>query len=189
VSRVRTTASDADAISDSLRDPGAFVTIFDRHFDAIRNYLARRIGDDAAADLAAETFTRAFDARKRYDLDHVDARPWLYGIASNVMRRHARDERRRLRAYAEVAAQPHVPERDGQPFSAEVAAALAALSPEEREVLFLFVWADLSYEDIARALGIPIGTVRSRLGRARARAATALAPQLAHVRLEEPVNG
>jgi RNA polymerase sigma factor (sigma-70 family) len=186
---VTTTTSDADAISDSLDDAGAFVTIFDRHFDAIRDYLARRLGDDAAADLAAETFTRAFDARRRYDLSREDARPWLYGIASNVMRRHARDERRRLRAYAKVASQPQVGERDAEPFSAEVATALAALNATEREVLLLFAWADLSYEDIARALDVPIGTVRSRLGRARAHAAEALAPQLEHVRLEEPVNG
>ncbi len=184
-----TTASDADAISDSLDDPGAFVTIFDRHFDAIRDYLARRLGDDAAADLAAETFTRAFDVRKRYDLSHEDARPWLYGIASNVIRRHARDERRRLRAYAKLAAQPQGAERAAEPFSAEVAAVLAALNPAEREVLLLFAWADLSYEDIARALDIPIGTVRSRLGRARAHAAEALAPQLDRIRLEEAVNG
>jgi RNA polymerase sigma factor (sigma-70 family) len=187
VSLVSTTTTDADAISDSLRDPGAFVTIFDRHFDAIRDYLARRLGDDAAADLTAETFTRAFDARRRYDLSHVDARPWLYGIASNVMRRHARDERRRFRAYAKLASQPHVPERDTQRFSPEVAAALAALSAAEREVLFLFAWADLSYEDIARALGIPVGTVRSRLARARAHAAAELTPQIA--RAEETVNG
>jgi RNA polymerase sigma factor (sigma-70 family) len=186
---VRTVTTDADAISDSLSDPGAFVTIFDRHFDAIRDYLARRLGDDAAADLAAETFTRAFDARRRYDLSHVDARPWLYGIASNVMRRHARDERRRLRSYAKVASQPAVPERDGLALSAEVAGALASLSLADREVLFLFAWADLSYEDIARALSIPIGTVRSRLGRARAHAAAVLAPQLDRARLEEAVNG
>jgi RNA polymerase sigma factor (sigma-70 family) len=177
---VGTTGSDADAISASLRDPGAFVTIFDRHFDAIRSYLARRLGVDAAADLAAETFTRAFDARKRYDVSHADALPWLYGIASNVMRRHARDERRRLRAYGRLASQPQVPDRDGHFFSADVAGALAALSPVERDVLLLYAWADLSYEDIARALDVPIGTVRSRLARARARAAEALAPQLEH---------
>ena len=186
---MRTTTTDADAISDSLADPGAFVTIFDRHFDAIRDYLARRLGDDAAADLAAETFTRAFDVRKRYDLSHTDARPWLYGIASNVMRRHGRDERRRLRAYARLASQRSVPEREAQPLSADVAEALAALSPGEREVLLLFAWVDLSYEDISRALAIPIGTVRSRLGRARAHAAAALAPQIDHAQLEETVHG
>jgi RNA polymerase sigma factor (sigma-70 family) len=186
---VNATTSDADAISDSLRDPGAFVTILDRHFDAIRDYLARRLGDDVAADLASETFTRAFDGRKRYDLGHPDARPWLYGIASNVMRRHARDERRRLRAYAKLASQPHAPERESSSLSADVAEALAALSPAEREVLFLFAWADLSYDDIARALDIPVGTVRSRLGRARARAASALEPHLDHARLEGGLSG
>ena len=171
------TTTDADAIAASLRDPGAFVTIFDRHFDAIRGYLARRLGADAAADLTAETFTRAFDARKRYDVTRPDALPWLYGIASHVLRRYARDERRRLRAYAKVASQPQSAARDGELVDADVAVALAAMTPDEREVLFLFAWADLGYEEIAQALDIPIGTVRSRLARARARAARALAPQ------------
>ncbi len=89
--------SDADAIAESLGDPAAFVVVFDRHFDAIRRYVARRLGVDLAADLAAETFMRAFDARRRYDRRRRDALPWLYGIAANVVRRELRDEERRSR--------------------------------------------------------------------------------------------
>jgi len=161
------------------------VTIFDRHFDAIRGYIARRLGAEAAADLTAETFMRAFDSRKRYDLTRPDALPWLYGIASHVLRRHARDEQRRLRAYARVATEPQQTARDGELVDADIAAALAAIRPAEREVLFLYAWADLGYEEIAHALDIPVGTVRSRLARARAHAAAAFAPRSS----EEVVNG
>ena len=184
-SDVSSTTTDADAIAASLRDPDAFVTIFDRHFDPIRGYIARRLGADPAADLTAETFARAFDSRKRYDLSRPDALPWLYGIASHVLRRHARDEQRRLRAYARIASQPQPTAGDGELVDADVAAALDAMRPAEREVLFLFAWADLGYEEIAQALSIPVGTVRSRLARARAHAAAALAPRPS----EEVVNG
>ena len=185
---MRAPTTDADAIAASLEDPAAFVIVFDRHFDAIRGYLARRLGADAAADLTAETFTRAFDARKRYELTRPDALPWLYGIASNVMRRYAREERRRLLAHAELASEPSA-SVDADPAAGDVAEALASLNPEEREVLFLYAWADLSYEDIALALGTPVGTVRSRLNRARARAAAALASLATDERIEETVDG
>jgi RNA polymerase sigma factor (sigma-70 family) len=128
-----------------------------------------------ADELAAETFLQAFGARERYEPSLADVRPWLFGIAANLLRRHRRAEERRLRAYARAATRPDdasafdgVDERlDAAATTAALATALSALGPGERDVLLLHAWADLSYEGIAAALAIPVGTVRSRLHRAR----------------------
>jgi len=149
---------------------GAFEELFERHFDAIYGYLARRVGPDLGRDLTSETFTRAFAARKRYDALRGEERPWLFGIANNLLRRHYRDEERRLRAFARL----DVRQDDVWPDEPRLADALAALSRDERDVLLLFAWADLTYEEIAVALDLPIGTVRSRLHRARAQFRAAL---------------
>jgi RNA polymerase sigma factor (sigma-70 family) len=159
------TPTDADAIRRSLAEPAAFGAVFDRHFAAVHAFAQRRVGSELAEEVAAEAFARAFAARKRYDHAHADALPWLLGIATNLMRRHWRTERRRLDAYARVASQ-HVEHVD--PATAQEAIrAVARLPRRQREVVLLHVWADLSYEQIARALDIPVGTVRSRLNRAR----------------------
>jgi RNA polymerase sigma factor (sigma-70 family) len=147
-----------------------FEGLFERHFDAIYGYLARRVGADLGSDLASETFTRAFAERKRYDPLRGEERPWLFGIANNLLRRHYRDEERRLRAFARL----DIRRDDVSPEEPRVAEALAALSRGERDVLLLFAWADLSYEEIAASLGHPVGTVRSRLHRARAQFRAAL---------------
>lgn len=160
--------SDADAIATSRSDPEAFVEVFDRHFHAIHSYLRRRVGSALADDLAASTFTEAFAGRGRYDRDRPDALPWLYGIASNLLRRHYRTEERQLRAFARTGVDPTLaPDEEPDSRGAEIAAALAALSVEDRETLLLFAWTELRYAEIATALGIPVGTVRSRLNRAR----------------------
>lgn len=160
--------SDADAIKASLTGPPAFRAVFDRHFDALHRYVQQRVGIDAADEVAAETFTRAFDSRRRYDLTHQDARPWLLGIASNIIRRHWRDERRRLAAYARsFDPNAQVAESHAQGLSSEIAAALVSLEARDREALLLLAWGDLSYEEVALALNIPAGTVRSRIFRAR----------------------
>jgi RNA polymerase sigma factor (sigma-70 family) len=159
--------TDAQAIDASLADPEAFTPLFDRHFDAVHGYAQRRVGRDLADEVAAETFMRAFDQRRRYDLSREDARPWLLGIAANLLRRHWRSERRRLDAYSRSAGREHG-ELAG-PVAAELAAALKALPRREREALLLFAWADLSYDQIAVALGVPVGTVRSRISRGRGR--------------------
>src|SRR5450759_986183 len=82
--------SDAQVIAASRVEPRVFAAVFDRHYDAVHRYLARRVGSDLADDLAADTFTTAFDARRRYDTTHPDARPWLFGIATNILRHHHR---------------------------------------------------------------------------------------------------
>jgi len=159
--------SDAQVIRRSLSDPPAFGAIFERHFDALHGYARRRIGADLAEEIATETFTRAFDRRRTFDFHYADARPWLLGIAANLLRRHWRTERRRLEAYARAADRESPPPHDLA--RADVVAALDELSRDERETLFLFAVADLSYEEIALGLAIPVGTVRSRLARARGR--------------------
>jgi RNA polymerase sigma factor (sigma-70 family) len=159
--------TDAQAIGASIADPDVFAVLFDRHFDAIHGYAQRRVGRDVADEIAAETFTRAFDRRRRYDTMRPDARPWLLGIAANLLRRHWRTERRRLDAYARSAQREQAELLD--PLGAELAAALKAMPRREREPLLLFAWADLTYAEIAVALGLPLGTVRSRISRGRAR--------------------
>ena len=159
--------TDADLVRESLREPQAFAAVFDRHFDAVHAFAQRRVGPDLGAEVAAETFTRAFMRRRTYDLARADARPWLLGIASNLLRRHWRSERRRLIAYARAADRA---DATGMPnVSEEVVAALTTLSKDERETLFLYALADFSYEEIAAALDCPVGTIRSRLARARGR--------------------
>jgi RNA polymerase sigma-70 factor (ECF subfamily) len=159
--------TDAEAIRASLAQPEAFALLFDRHFDAVHGYAQRRVGPALADEIAAETFTRAFDRRRRYDGSRADARPWLLGIAANLLRRHWRTEKRRLDAYARSAGRSD--SELSEPVAADLAAALRALPRREREPLLLLAWADLSYEEIALALDIPVGTVRSRISRGRER--------------------
>ena len=165
--------TDADAIDRSLRgSPQAFELVFERHFSAVFRYLRRRAGV-VAEDLAAETFTRAFAGRAGYDLARTDARPWLFGIATNVLRAHHRDAYVPLPVGEREDAISDPDDRlDAAAALARCAAALRALPVEQREVLLLVAVAELTYEETATALGIPVGTVRSRMSRARA----ALAP-------------
>jgi RNA polymerase sigma-70 factor (ECF subfamily) len=166
---------DGDVIAASLDDPDRFREIFERHFDAIYAFTARRLGREIADDLGATVFVEAFSARSRFELDRADARPWLYGIATNLMHRHRRTETRRLRAYGRT--EPTRPDDpididqrlDATAMGPRLAAGLRALASRDRDTLLLFAWADLSYEDIALATNVPVGTVRSRIHRARHR--------------------
>ncbi|MFB9837096.1 RNA polymerase sigma factor [Actinoallomurus acaciae] len=177
--------SDAAVIEQSWQVPGVFAVLYERHAPHIIRYVARRLGDDLADDVTAETFYRAFEKRRRYDLERPDARPWLYGIAANVMAQHHRRETRMLRAFARSGVDPVAQAYGGQLDGADdrltaagmhrsLAVALAGLSRAHREVLLLVAWADLSYEETAQALGTSVGTVRSRLHRARKRIRAAL---------------
>lgn len=167
--------TDAEVIAASRDDPRAFAPIFERHFDAIFRYLRRRVGRVGAEELAAETFAEALAARHRFDTSHRDARPWLYGIAVNLLRHHYRDEERALQAYARSGVDPLADDEpslehvDAVAMAPAIAAALAALPRIEREALLLHAWAELGYGEIAAALDVPVGTVRSRLHRARTR--------------------
>ena len=175
-------ARDAVVIERSLREPEAFAELFDRHADAIHRYLARRLGRDVAEDLLAETFAVAFARRRRYDLQRPEALPWLYGIATNLVNGHRRDEARRLHALARTPP-PDALEPMADVVAAQVTAAaaraalhaaLAVLPRRQRDVVLLSAWADLDYQQMSEALGVPVGTVRSRLHRARGRLRAAI---------------
>jgi RNA polymerase sigma factor (sigma-70 family) len=178
-------STDTQLIGRSLGEPAAFEVIFDRHYSSIRRYVARRLSPAGADDVAAEVFCIAFDRRAQFVERRADCpvRAWLFGIATNLVRRRRRDERRQLRAYARAGAGVVAAESaadpsdrvDAQRAGPAVARALGALSADERDVLLLYALADLDYQGIADALEIPIGTVRSRLARARTRAARHLA--------------
>jgi RNA polymerase sigma-70 factor (ECF subfamily) len=157
--------------------PGGFEQLFERHHARIHGWLRRRLSAATAEDLAAEVFVRAWAGRDRYDAQMGDARPWLFGIASNLARRHYRQEGRALRALARSGIDP-LGRADAESGQAEaridataqrqaLADALAGLRRVEREVLLLHAWAELTYDEIAVATGVPVGTVRSRLHRAR----------------------
>jgi len=176
-------ADDAAVIERSWREPERFALLFDRHAPHIHRYLARRAGREVADDLVAETFLAAFAKRDRYDLQHADARPWLYGIATNLVGQHRRDEVRQYRISQAVAPEPEVAGHADR-VAADVTAramrplldtALAALQPGDRDALLLIAWEQLTYREVSRALAIPVGTVRSRLHRARTKLRQALA--------------
>jgi RNA polymerase sigma factor (sigma-70 family) len=186
-------ADDAAVIESSWREPERFAILFDRHAPYIHRYLARRTGREVADDLVAETFLAAFVKRDRYDLSHADARPWLYGIATNLVGQHRRDEARQYRIRQAAAAEPETAghaERVAADVTAQalrpvLGAALAALPDGDRDVLLLVAWEQLTYQEVSRALAIPVGTVRSRLHRARAKVRQALAGTDAAATYEE----
>lgn len=156
----------ADA-ADLAGPPQRFHAVVDRHFDAIAAYLARRVGPDTAEDLAQEVFVTAFRKRRRFDSSYDSARPWLLGIANKAVASHRRAERRQLELYQRVAAAPPPAEHVRADFDPDLFAGLKALARRDRDAFLLHVWGDLPYDDVALALGIPVGTVRSRIHRAR----------------------
>lgn len=168
-------STDNTIIERSLAQPRAFSEIFERHASGVHRYAARRAGQVVADDVTSETFLIAFERRARFDLSREDARPWLLGIATNLIHRHRIAEARTLRSIERFTAMPEgsndLADRDAamdaKAAIRALASALRKLPVRDRDALLLFAWADLSYEEIATALGIPIGTVRSRLNRAR----------------------
>ena len=174
---IDTRASDADLIVQSQKEPGLFTAVFDRHSAEILRYVYARLGPDLAEDVTAETFLAAFQSRGRYDGAWSDARPWLYGIAMRQISRHRRAEARRLRllrsAPADGPAEDHsdrAAERvTAQRLGPRLAAALAALPRQDRELLLLVAWAELSYAEAATALGTTTSAVKARLHRIRVR--------------------
>src|ERR1700759_4465079 len=174
--------SDADLIALSRQEPARFGAIYDRHAAEILRYAHARLGSSLAEEIMAETFLAAFRRRDTYDCSRSDARPWLYGIATHQISKHRRTEGRHQRALArlqaEVATEDFAGRSDdrvtAQGLRPRIAAVLAGMSQRDRDLLLLIAWAGLSYEETARALGIPIGTVRSRLNHIRTRTQAAL---------------
>jgi len=174
-------------------DADAFGLLFERHAKAIYNYCFRRTGDWALAeDLLSVVFLEAWRRRKK-ELEPGMVLPWLYGIATNVLRNQWRSQRRYAAALRRVpgardepgfadAAESRI---DDERRMREVLAVVAKLPRREQDVFALCAWAGLSYEEAATALGVPVGTVRSRLSRARARLRE-LDPDFGHEGSEAP---
>jgi RNA polymerase sigma-70 factor (ECF subfamily) len=172
--------TDAELIAASVVEPARFAELFDRHFAAVFRFAERRVGYDQAGEVASETFTRAFARRGSYRLDAPQALPWLYGIASNLVLHERRRFARYLSAVERVETEVARQERDGGLAAADrrldaprdwerIRTALLALGDTDRELLLLVAWDGVSYEDAAAVLELPVGTVRSKLHRARAR--------------------
>ena len=169
--------TDADVIAESYRRPDVFAVLYERYADALYRYAGRRLGAQAAEDVIADTFLSAFTHRHTYDPQRPDARPWLFGILTRAIARHFRTEQARYRALTRVPAEQPVDDSADRVAATvtasasrgRLAAALRDLPPEDRDVLLLYAWAQLTYEQIAQTLDIPVGTVRSRLHRVRRR--------------------
>ncbi len=180
--------NDAALIQAAQNDSTSFGTVFDRHFGTVYRFCARRVGGDLAEDIAGETFRRAFEARRSYDLRQPNALPWLFRIALNLVRDAIRARAAEDRAYARLRALARtetLSEEDQVTRSAEARSELARLArllvaepQEDVDALFLHVWDGLSYVEVATALGVPVGTVRSRLSRLRQRLETTLVNQV-----------
>ena len=173
---------DAAIIAESLAEPERFAVLYDRYADQLYRYAGRRLGAADAEDTIAATFLAAFRARGRFDTSRADARPWLFGILTKELAKQHRRESARLRAIARAC--PDVAEAGHADKVADdvtargarkaLAQAVSVLAPADRSVLLLIAWGDLTYDEVAQALAIPIGTVRSRLNRARRKVREAL---------------
>ena len=172
---IHSVSTDNDIIRRSRDSPEVFGELYDRHASIIYRYAARRAGDFVADDVTSETFLVAWEQLETYDLDREDARPWLFGIATNLLRRHHRAEAKMLKTAAKAASREAIGD-DSDRIAAQVDAVVAtgrtagtlkSMAAVDRETLLLYAWADLTYEGIALAMDVPVGTVRSRLNRAR----------------------
>ncbi|GAA5209278.1 RNA polymerase sigma factor [Microbacterium kyungheense] len=186
MSRTPPVSTDSDIIRRSAVEPAAFAEVFERHARVVGAFAARRVGVDAAEDVLSETMLVAFRRRRDFDATWESARPWLLGIASRVIKKHRADEARQWRSFQASASRGEhssdgaldaVADRaDASASVRALAPRIAALASRDRDVLLLYAWADLTYDEIAVALGVPVGTVRSRLNRVRRK----LAPPGSH---------
>jgi RNA polymerase sigma factor (sigma-70 family) len=176
---IHSVSTDSEIIQRSLGQPRAFAELFDRHARTVGGYAARRLGADTGEDILSETFLVAFARRKSFDTAWDSALPWLYGIASRLIKKHRAREAKHLRSSAASAARDEhishgdldmtIARLDAEISTRELAPLIASLSEKDRETLLLYAWGDLTYEEIAIALGVPVGTVRSRINRVRTR--------------------
>jgi RNA polymerase sigma-70 factor (ECF subfamily) len=167
----------------SLEDAAAFDSVFTRHVGAIYAFACARVGASHAEDVTSETFAAAFRSRTSFDPTATSARPWLFGIAANTLRRHAEHETRwlhkpRMEPVSRTGDEEDLADArlDAQRLAPRLARALAQLTPGERDVLLLHVLADMTHEQIAQVLCIRRGTAKSRLSRGRERLRATLEP-------------
>ncbi|MCO6007196.1 RNA polymerase sigma factor [Actinoallomurus purpureus] len=159
-------------------DSAAFSELFDEHASAIYRHAARLTGDRTVAeDAVSLTFLEAWRLRKRLKPEEGSVLPWLFGLATNVIRNQARTARRHKAAMSRLPTRDLIPDFSDELIArfedaervAAARTALETLSDTDREIVMLCVWAGLDYAAAAEALGIPVGTVRSRLSRAKVR--------------------
>jgi RNA polymerase sigma factor (sigma-70 family) len=164
---------DAELLRRSIEDSELFEEIFERHYDAILRYGRQRLGHDVGEEIAARTMVIAFERRAVFDPRFRSARPWLFGIATNLIRHHVRDERVHIAALARLPIDPDLDDDDmldrldaarRRPL---LLRALMELRPEDRDAFILLAVSGLTYTEIANALDIAEGTVGSRIHRAR----------------------
>lgn len=152
-------------------DERAFAVLFERHVDAVRGFLAFRVGAQLAEDLVVETFAAAWASLGRFDESFSSARPWLYGVATNVLRRHRESEVRWQRSI--VAGTRVGPQAQAPPELIEadpaIISALARLEERDREILVLVAMGELKVAEAGALLGISAVAARIRLHRARRR--------------------
>ncbi|MFD1547805.1 RNA polymerase sigma factor [Nonomuraea guangzhouensis] len=188
---------DAEVISGSLVDVEVFGAVFDAYFGDIHGYVAQRLGVDHAEDVVSDTFLIAFRKRARYDPARATVRSWLFGIATKLIGKHRRLEARTLRALGRYGPDGDAPGHEdrvsarvsAQSLQPSLASALAGLEQRDRDVILLVALAGLSHEEIATALGIPYGTVGSRLSRARKKLRGSLGGTNPMLVLEEADHG
>ena len=144
-------------LTDQRREVG---TWFERHAEAVYAYASRRVGADIAFDVTSETFEVALTQFGSFDQRRGNERAWLFGIASNLLHRHWRSERAHLRRVLLLAT-----------------IGVESLSPADRDLLTLVAWERCGSRETGRALGLPAGTVRSRLRRIRRQLQRALETQ------------
>jgi RNA polymerase sigma factor (sigma-70 family) len=162
---------DGEAVARSLAgEPEAFAGLVRRHGQVVHGYLFRRSDRQTADDLLGEVWLRAFRSRQTYDRAWPSARPWLYGIAGNVLRAHWRQRTIRPDPRVQGADDPW-PDTDARldaaGYRTALRAALGDLGDKDREVLLLVAWECLTPAEAAVSLDIPPGTARWRLHRAR----------------------
>jgi len=181
--------NDGEVMARAVDTPELFVQVFDRHGAAVHAFLSRRAGRQAADDVLGEVWLQAFRSRHRFDTTWTSARPWLYGIARNSLRVHARATSRAGTGESHSTDPwPDVDRRlDAARCTSALRAALSALEPEDLEVLLLVAWEDLTPTEAAVSLGIPAGTARWRLHRARAALREALEEREAEIATPESV--
>ncbi len=188
IAEVGDSPTETEIVTRFRQDPERFTDVHDRFFRDVYRYVAGRLDAHAAEDIAAETFCLAFGQRDRFDPERGSLRAWLFGIATNLLAQHRRKEARRYKALARAGSDPAVGSHEDRVVTEvtagrmrpQLARALAALSPGERDVVLLVALADLTYTEVADALGISIGTVGSRLSRARKKLHKVISPEAFH---------
>ncbi|WP_369374470.1 RNA polymerase sigma factor [Promicromonospora sp. Populi] len=159
-------------------DAAAFGAIYDRHCDSIYRYLARRLDNrELTEDLMSTVFLEAWRCRARASLENGSPLPWLFGIARMTLRRNARTAVRARRAFARLTAEPDQADHadgvaeavDREVDARRVLAAFRRLRKIDQDVIELCLWQGLDHASASNSLGVPVGTVKSRLSRARTR--------------------